>query len=200
MVTTWWSIACWSFLLFNFFFYKRALRWPQWHLKLQTRGEHKNLRAAWAIKPTGAPTQTGDLTPLKHRHLAWGPESSTASQNTTWLNNSTATKSTVTNLVAEKISSNFCFRAFPSLKGQLESSWWQKMTLFSTALETPRQLIISRSISAHLELRLTFSPCLQSWESGLSVKQPLEVPPLLFNPCLLYKSPSPRAAHESRMA
>lgn len=55
------------------------------------------------------------------------------------------------------------------------------MTLFSTALETPRQLIISRSISAHLELILTFSPCLQRWESRLSVKWPLEVPTRLFN-------------------
>lgn len=66
------------------------------------------------------------------------------------------------NLVAEKISSNLCFRAFPSLNGQLDSSWWQKTTLLSTDLETPRALIISRSISAHLELRLTFSPCLCS--------------------------------------
>lgn len=63
-------------------------------------------------------------------------------------------------LVAEKISSNFCLRAFPSLRGQLDSSWWQKMTWLSTAFETPRAEIISRSISAHFELRLTFSPCL----------------------------------------
>lgn len=71
-------------------------------------------------------------------------------------------------LVAEKISSNFCLRAFPSLRGQLDSSWWQKMTWLSTALETPRAEIISRSISAHFELRLTFSPCLWKQNSHSS--------------------------------
>jgi len=63
--------------------------------------------------------------------------------------------------VAAKMESNFSFRALPSLRGQLDSSWWQKMTLFSTDLDTPRPEIISRSSSPHLEERLIFSPFLR---------------------------------------
>lgn len=63
-------------------------------------------------------------------------------------------------LVAAKMESNFSLSALPSLSGQLESSWWQKMTLFSTGFDTPSAEIISRSISAHFDDKLIFLPSL----------------------------------------
>jgi hypothetical protein len=54
----------------------------------------------------------------------------------------------------EKISSNLFFKTLDSDSGQLLSSWWQKMTLSSTALGTPKCMGISESIPAHLLLIL----------------------------------------------
>mmetsp|Transcript_142220 Transcript_142220/g.318218 ORF Transcript_142220/g.318218 Transcript_142220/m.318218 type:complete len:328 (-) Transcript_142220:322-1305(-) len=51
--------------------------------------------------------------------------------------------------VAPKISSNFCFKVPMSLTGQVDSSWWQKMTFSSMALGTPIRLGINWSMSAH---------------------------------------------------
>lgn len=82
------------------------------------------------------------------------------------------------NLVAAKMSSNFFFRFFESLSGQLESScsreyffricrryknetWWQKMTFSKTAFDTPISKGTCLSISAHLWL-IAFSWALWS--------------------------------------
>mmetsp|Transcript_33136 Transcript_33136/g.85837 ORF Transcript_33136/g.85837 Transcript_33136/m.85837 type:complete len:283 (+) Transcript_33136:619-1467(+) len=50
--------------------------------------------------------------------------------------------------VAPKISSNFCFSVPMSLTGQVDSSWWQKITFSSMALGTPMRLGTSWSMSA----------------------------------------------------
>lgn len=42
-----------------------------------------------------------------------------------------------THSLASKMSSNFFLRAAGSLRGQLDSSWWQKMTFWRMARETP---------------------------------------------------------------
>lgn len=62
-----------------------------------------------------------------------------------------------THLVASKMSSNFFFSAAGSARGQLDSSWWQKMTFSRMALETPSCLGTSSSSSEHfVEMALRF--------------------------------------------
>eukprot|EP00160_Parvularia_atlantis_P000730 Unigene10584_Nuclearia_a/m.32362 Unigene10584_Nuclearia_a/g.32362 ORF Unigene10584_Nuclearia_a/g.32362 Unigene10584_Nuclearia_a/m.32362 type:complete len:469 (+) Unigene10584_Nuclearia_a:2029-3435(+) len=50
--------------------------------------------------------------------------------------------------VAAKMSSNFFLTVVESPSGQSDSSWWQKMTFSSTALDTPSCVLISTLMSA----------------------------------------------------
>jgi hypothetical protein len=55
-------------------------------------------------------------------------------------------------LVAAKISSNFFFSTEVSDSGQLDSSWWQKITFSRMGRDTPTSSGISRSRSAQRKL------------------------------------------------
>lgn len=82
------------------------------------------------------------------------------------------------------MSSNFFFRAAGSDKGQLDSSWWQKMTFSRIALETPSSNGTSSSISEHfVEIVFRYSPSAarphlrySSELVFLQVDQPLTLP------------------------